>query len=96
MNVKVYAFSISTNEQFDDVIKGAEKSNRLLEVFKQYPFDFVGVHPDPNGQFAAFLFRTPKGRNEAAKKAQEIGFETAAPMLNTAYVDEKYIKGGMQ
>ena len=88
--MELYAITVSTFEAFEDMKKhrndaGNSKSVKICDCE-----GFVAVHPDPAGRFVAYLFETPLKRNEAFKVASTL-FVTAAIMLETAYVDEKYL-----
>ena len=86
----LYAITISMDEAREDMQANMKDAkNSKLGKICDCP-GFVGVYPDPAGRFVAFLFESPLKRNEAYKVASTL-FATAAVMLKTAYVDEKYL-----
>ena len=80
--MKLYVMSISTDEMFDAIMN--KTADGLVSMLKGMS-GFVGVH---NAEyFHAFLFTSPEARNKAQEKAQEMGYKTAAQMIDAAYVD---------
>lgn len=86
--VKMYAITVSTEECYEKCVLGTDPAAQEA-IGKHTKF----VWQDPNGQFQAFLYRTPEQRKIAYRRLKK-HFTTAAVMAQTAYVDRAFIQEG--
>lgn len=86
--VKMYAITVSTEECHEKCVLGTDPAAQEA-VRKHAKF----VWQEPNGLFQAFLYRTPEQRKTAFRHLKK-HFQTAAIMLNPAYVERKFLQEG--
>lgn len=85
--MKAYAFSISTDECFDNMF--TDKGNALIDILKRN--SCLGVWQHPDGWIQVFMFKTIKQRDDAFELAKEADFNTAELIANTATIDERWV-----
>lgn len=85
VEVAMYGFAVSSGEMFTEVMKGGERIKKLFDEKKPY------VYQDRNNGDNIFLYRTIDDRNKYYNMAIALGFR-AFPVVNTIFVDAKYLR----
>lgn len=83
--LKMYGLTISTEEAYQGIQDG--RMDELMKCAKA-----PAVYQDPNGQYQMLLFDHPDKRSAAYHKAHDLGFSSAAYVVQRIYVDMKYLK----